>query len=59
MKLWAVVIGRKGRHKRYIHQKCVEGLSVYLSRDEARKERQNLMREWSSKHIYVIPFNPI
>lgn len=54
MKVWAVVIGRKDRHQRYV-AKDSGHFAIYKTRAIARM-RQRTMQEMGYEHVYVIPF---
>jgi len=63
MKLWAVVIGRKGRHTRYVAQFISRQfliplplLHVYERRKDAREVRKQLLENFGDKDVYVVRF---
>ncbi len=53
LKLWAVVIGKKGRHRRYI-ESSDNHLSVYERREEARARRKDVLEWCRHKDVYVV-----
>lgn len=57
LKLYAVVIGRKGRHKRYVAYKDSRNLHVYTISGQAREARREMLKaEVRNAPIHVIPF---
>lgn len=58
MKIYAVVIGRKGIHTRYVANKDSQNLHVYNRRSQAREARREMLRtDVRNTPIHVIPFN--
>ncbi len=57
MKLFAVIIGRKGRHTRYVANKDRANLHVYTRREQARKARRKMLKTDSrNTPVHVIRF---
>jgi hypothetical protein len=61
MKLWAVVIGKKGRHKQYVS--CftfmpTSKLQIFETRAEARRVREAVKVGCGHKDVCVLPFVP-
>lgn len=57
MKLFAVVIGRKGRHTRYVAHKDRVNLHVYKRREQARNARRDILKtDVRNTPVHVIPF---
>ena len=57
MKLFAVVIGRKGRHTRYVANKDSFTLHVYTRREEAREARRKILKtDVRNTPVHVILF---
>lgn len=57
MKLFAVVIGRKGRHTRYVSNKDRANLHVYTRREQARNARRKILEtDVRNTPVHVILF---
>lgn len=57
MKLYAVVIGRKGRHTRYVANKDRANLHVYTRREQAREARRKILKtDVLNTPVHVILF---
>lgn len=58
MKIWAIVIGRKGRHKRYVaHARSTDkNLAVYGTMAKAKEAKKDILRPSERKVVFIIPF---
>lgn len=57
MKLFAVVIGRKGRHTRYVAHKDRVNLHVYERRGQARNAMRDIFKtDTRNTPVHVIMF---
>jgi len=56
MKLWAVVIGKKGPKRYVAYSYYHQSLAVFRFKNEARDEKLRLIHAEGHEDIYVIPF---